>query len=46
MNAHAPINTVPAATGIPDDGRKAARVVMVSTLFLFTCIFVLQAIAP
>lgn len=35
-----------AVTVVPDDGHHAAKVVMVSTLFLFAFIFVLQALAP
>jgi hypothetical protein len=42
------VQTEAARTGpvVPDDGRQAARALMVSTLFLFTFIFVLQALAP
>ena len=38
--------TARAVAVLPDDGRHAARLVMLSTLFLFTVILVLQAIAP
>jgi len=46
MKTNAPIETVRAVTVVPDDGRHAARIVMLSTLALFTFLFVLQAIAP
>ena len=39
-------DTAGAVTVERDDGRHAARVVVVSTLLLFTFIFLLQAIAP
>jgi hypothetical protein len=37
--------TARTVTVVRDDGRHAARVVMVSTLFLFAFIFVLQVLA-
>ena len=37
--------TTRAVTVARDDGHHAARVVMVSTLFLFTFIFLLQVLA-
>ena len=37
--------TARAVTVERDDGRHAARVVMLSTLFLFTFIFLLQGLA-
>ena len=46
MKTKALTETARAVTVVPDDGHHAARVVMVSTLFLFAFIFVLQALAP
>ena len=41
-----PIDTSHAGTVSRDDGRNAARIVMLSALVFFTFIFVLQAVAP
>jgi hypothetical protein len=46
MDTKTVTDTARTTTVIRDDGRHAARVMMLSTLLLFTCIFVLQAIAP
>ncbi len=46
MKPEALRETARAVTVVPDDGRHAARILMVSTLFLFTFIFLLQALAP
>ena len=46
MKTNAPTETPRVIPVVRDDGHYAARVVMLSTLILFTFIFVLQAIAP
>jgi len=46
MKTEAQSETARAVTVVRDDGRYAARVVMVSTLLFFTFILLLQAIAP
>jgi hypothetical protein len=46
MKTKPPTETDRAVTVIRDDGRHAARVVMLSSLLLFSIIFLLQAIAP
>jgi len=45
MTAKPPTQIVRAAAVEPDDGRRAARVVAVSFLLLFACIFLLQLAA-
>jgi len=46
MKTETQSETARAVTVVRDDGRYAAKVVMVSTLLLFAFIFLLQAIAP
>ncbi len=46
MKTKALSKTAGAVTVVRDDGRHAARVVMMSTLFLFAFIFLLQAVTP
>jgi hypothetical protein len=46
MKPRSPTDAARAVTVEHDDGRHAARVVMLSTLFLFSLILLLQALAP
>jgi hypothetical protein len=46
VKSKSPTDAAHAVTVERDDGQHAARVVMLSTLCLFSLIFVLQAIAP
>lgn len=46
MKPNSPADPARAVAVERDDGRHAARVVMLSTVLLFSCILLLQAIAP